>query len=133
MWFQKRFPEHGDRATDQETPQPLGGPSVQLQVTPTATSRSLAITHVDLAAQTQIEMSVQEFSRRYAALDGRFTERETFVKEVVGKRVSWLFAFRSPATDDNNVVVMFDIPSEDGKLGSDPALRRPLLGGRFFH
>jgi hypothetical protein len=123
MWFEKRFPEHPDRATGQETPQPLGSPSVQLQVAPPATSPAPAITQVDAAAQTQIEMSVQEFSRKYAELEGRFTERETLLKEVIGKRVNWLFAFRSPATQDNKVVVQFDIPSEDGKLASDPALR----------
>ena len=132
MWVEKRFPEHGARATGQETPQPLGSPSVQLQVAPTATSHAPAITSVNPAAQTQIGMSVQEFSRKYAALEGRFTEQETFVKEVVGKRVNWLFAFRSPATDGHNVMVMFDIPSEDGKLGSDPALKMSPVRWAIF-
>ena len=68
-----------------------------------------------------MEMTSQQFVRRYLQLDGRYAEQEAFVKRADGKRVRWKVIFTFPKSVNDTVVVYFDVPEE---LDNE----KPLIG-----
>ena len=76
-----------------------------------------------------MEMTSQQFIRRYMTLDGRFSEQEAFIKRADGKRVRWQVVFTHPTTVGNTVGAYFDVRPESPNA---PALDRSPVGWALF-
>jgi len=59
-----------------------------------------------------MEMTIQQFTRRYLELDGRYAEQEAFLKHADRKRVRWKVMFLFPTSDSDKVTLQFDVPAE---------------------
>jgi hypothetical protein len=59
-----------------------------------------------------MEMTIQQFIRRYMALDGRYSEQEAFIKRADRKRVRWQVVFARPASIGDTVTAYFDVRAE---------------------
>jgi hypothetical protein len=129
MWFEKRFPERPEQSTVQDRAQPFASPNIRQADTIVPSPGATAVKTRDV---TEIGMSVQEFSRKYASLEGRFAEREAFVRNAVGKRVKWGVAFQSPVTHEKIVQVHLSVPPNNGKSDPDLAVRQSPLRWAIF-
>ena len=76
-----------------------------------------------------LDMTIQQFGRAYAALDGRYSEQEAFIKRADRKRVRWRVVFARPATFGDDVTVYFDVPKDSADV-SPP--ERPPVGWATF-
>lgn len=57
-------------------------------------------------------MTIQQFTRRYLELDGRYAEQEAFLKQADRKRVRWEVSFLFPTPTNDGVTLQFDVPAE---------------------
>jgi hypothetical protein len=118
-----------DRQAEKTTPQPTRAPTLQLPVGPTATpatfqlpvAAATASPTVTPADSGSMEMTIQQFTRKYLELDGRYAEQEAYLKRADRKRVRWRVLFMFPKSNFTGVVAYFDVPAE--------SRGEPLLNG----
>jgi len=55
----------------------------------------------------ELGMSLEEFEKGHASLEGRFREQEEFIQRAAGKRVHWTVRFKKPATLGDRVQILF--------------------------
>jgi len=72
-----------------------------------------------------MKMTIQQFTRRYLELDGRYAEQEAFLKRADRKRVRWKVIFLFPTSYSDRAVLQFDVPA---KLPH----KKPLTGSPIF-
>jgi hypothetical protein len=65
-----------------------------------------------------MEMTIQQFVRRFKELDGRYAEQEAFLKRADRKRVRWKVTFTFPLTHFTDIVVYFNVPAESPNEGT---------------
>jgi hypothetical protein len=68
-----------------------------------------------------MEMTIQQFTRRYLDLDGRYAEQEAFLKRADRKRVRWKVMFAFPVSHGDSLTVYFDVPAESHN-------EKPMIG-----
>lgn len=117
-----------DRNPGNNTPEPTHTPILQLPL-PTVEPNKLSIASPSAtpAESGKMEMTPEEFTRRYLELHGRFAEQEAFLKRADRKRVRWKVLFLYPASSLAGLTAYFDVPSESGN-------ERPLISpARWAH
>ena len=66
-------------------------------------------------------MTIQQFTRRYLELGGRYGEQEAFLKQADRETRSMEGELLFPASHTNEVVLRFDVPAESPD-------QKPLIG-----
>jgi len=79
---------------------------------PAETKNPMPIASATPAESGLMEMTIQQFTRRYLKLDGRYAEQEAFLKKADRKRVRWKVSFLFPTSHNHEVVLQFDVPAE---------------------
>jgi len=88
---------------------------------PAETKNPSPIASATPAESGLMEMTIQQFTRRYLELDGRYAEQEAFLKRADRKRVRWKVSFLFPTSHNHEVVLQFDVPAESHH-------EKPLIG-----
>ena len=110
-------PSEPSHPVAQSLTEPSPAPTFQLPVGTTP-----PITSATPAESGNMEMTIQQFTRRYLELDGRYAEQKAFLKRADRKRVQWKVIFTSPLTHFADIVVYLDVPAE---LPNE----KPFVGG----
>jgi len=86
----------------------------QLPISPAQTMNlSIGSATATRPAETgNIEMTIQQFVRRYLELDGRYAEQKAYLSRANRKRVRWRVLFMFPASNFTGVTAYFDVPAE---------------------
>lgn len=123
-----------DKNIAQNPIEPSRAPTFQLPVIPIEAKNPSPIRSATPTESGNMELTIQQFVRRYWELDGRFAEQEAFLKRADRKRVRWKAIFTSPASFGDSVTAYFDVPSESPDQA--PLSRGPLRWANFpasFH
>src|SRR5260370_1205414 len=78
-----------DRNVAQNLTEPSRAPLFQLPFGPTETKNPSPIASATPPESGNMEMTIQQFVRRYLELDGRYAEQDAFLKRADWKRVRW--------------------------------------------
>ena len=132
--IQARNSVQGPHDVTKNPTEPSRAPIFQVPVGPTETKTPPPIASATPADSGNIEMTIQQFTRRFLELDGRYAEQENFLKRADRKRVRWQVIFISPLSLENVVTAYFDVPAE--RLDEGPLRTTPVRWASFpanFH
>jgi len=110
-----------DRNIAKNATEPSRTPIFQAPLGPTETKNPSPIASATPAESGSMEMTIQQFTRRYLELDGRYAEQEAFLKRADWKRIRWKVIFLYPTSGDDEVTLQFDVPAESHN-------EKPLIG-----
>src|SRR6266478_7792979 len=109
-----------DRSVAKNAAEPSRAPIIQPLDEPKETKKPLIGSETP-ADSGNMEMTIQQFTRRYLELDGRYAEQEVFLKRADRKRVRWKVVFVYPVSHGDRLTVYFDVPAESHN-------EKPLIG-----
>jgi len=118
-----------DRSVIRNPIEPSPTPVFQFPVGPTETKNPSPIASATRADSGNMEMTIQQFTRRYLELDGRYAEQEAFLKRADRKRVRWKVIFLYPTSQNDEVTLQFDVPAESHN--EKPLIRSPVRWANF--